>query len=49
MDWWDRSKKISGGFVTFVVNRANDECKAIREYHALDCGIFLDGKVDNLV
>ena len=41
--------KISGGSVAFVVNRANDECKAIRAYHALDCGIFLDGKVDNLV
>jgi len=31
------------------MNRANDECKAIRAYHALDCGIFLDAKVDNLV
>jgi hypothetical protein len=32
-----------------VTARADDECKVIRAHHALDCGIFLDGKIADLV
>ena len=35
--------------VVFIIGRANDECEAVRAHRALDCGIFLDGKVANLV
>ena len=35
--------------VVFITDRVDDECKAIRANHDLDCGIFLDGKVDNMV
>jgi len=35
--------------VAFVINRANNECEAGQVIYALDYGIFLDGKVDNLV
>jgi len=42
-------QKNSDISVRIAINTANNECKAIRAYHAFDRGIFLDGKVDNLV
>lgn len=46
--WWDQSKDF-GKSVAFEINRTDDEYEAIRARHVFDCGIFLDGEVDNMV
>jgi len=41
--------KASNKTVVFTINRAKFDCGDIGARHAFGWGIFLDGKVDNLV